>query len=204
MNVQGLDYNTQRPALIMPEYGREIQKMVEHSITLPTKEERQFCAQSIIKLMMAKTSQIASDENAQQAAWDHLFIMSKGKLDIEWPYDMSNAENISGKPEPIRLLTKEDHVRVRRYGHLLEELFEKLKTMPEGEERDELVRITANQMKRNLVLWGQGSSEDERVFADIATFTGGKIILNETNFTFDTINLSDADRELVAKKKKKK
>lgn len=185
MNIEGLDYNTQREKLLMPEYGREIQKMVDHAVSLPDKEERLKCAKSIIRLMESKNPQLHDSENYEQALWDHLYLMSHRQLDIDWPYDVSEAEKILSKPEPMAHPSEGTHMR--HYGRLIEELFEKLKTMPEGEERDELVRLTANQMKRNLATWGHGSMDDEKVADDLARFTDGKIQIDLNNFRFDHI-----------------
>ncbi len=185
MNIEGLDYNTQREKLLMPEYGREIQKMVDHAVSLPDKEERLKCAKSIIRLMESKNPQLHDSENYEQALWDHLYLMSHRQLDIDWPYDVSEAEKILSKPEPMAHPSEGTHMR--HYGRLMEELFEKLKTMPEGEERDELVRLTANQMKRNLATWGHGSMDDEKVADDLARFTDGKIQIDLNNFRFDHI-----------------
>ena len=185
MNIEGLDYNTQREKLLMPEYGREIQKMVDHAVSLPDKEERLKCAKSIIRLMESKNPQLHDSENYEQALWDHLYLMSHRQLDIDWPYDVSEAEKILSKPEPMAHPSEGTHMR--HYGRLMEELFEKLKIMPEGEERDELVRLTANQMKRNLATWGHGSMDDEKVADDLARFTDGKIQIDLNNFRFDHI-----------------
>lgn len=185
MNIEGLDYNTQREKLLMPEYGREIQKMVDHAVSLPDKAERLKCAKSIIRLMESKNPQLHDSENYEQALWDHLYLMSHRQLDIDWPYDVSEAEKILSKPEPMAHPSEGTHMR--HYGRLIEELFEKLKTMPEGEERDELVRLTANQMKRNLATWGHGSMDDEKVADDLARFTDGKIQIDLNNFRFDHI-----------------
>ena len=185
MNIEGLDYNTQREKLLMPEYGREIQKMVDHAVSLPDKEERLKCAKSIIRLMESKNPQLHDSENYEQALWDHLYLMSHRQLDIDWPYDVSEAEKILSKPEPMAHPSEGTHMR--HYGRLMEELFEKLKTMPEGEERDELVRLTANQMKRNLATWGHGSMDDEKVADDLARFTDGKIQIDLNSFRFDHI-----------------
>lgn len=204
MNQKGLDYNTQRPALLMPEYGREIQKMVDYAINLPTKEERQQCANTIVNLMMTKTAHPMNVESSLHAVWNHLYMMSGKQLDIDWPYDMTEAEKVTNKPQQIPLTKKSDRVHIRHYGHLVEELLEKLKTMPEGEELDELVRITANQMKRDLLLWGQGSAEDDRVYSDMERYTDGRIHIDENNFKFDTIRLSNDERDAVNKKKRKK
>ena len=183
MNIKGLDYNTQREKLLMPEYGREIQKMVDHAVSLPTKEERQLCAETIIRLMENKNPQVQESANAEQALWDHLYLMSQKQLDIDWPFDVSEAEKILSKPQPMAHPT--GGARMRHYGRLIEDLFEKLKTMPEGDERDELVRLTANQMKRNLAAWGHGSMDDEKVADDLARFTDGKIQLDLSSFHFE-------------------
>ncbi len=94
MDIKGLDYNTQREKLILSEYGREIQKMVDVAIGLPDKEERMRCAMSIIHQMENKNPQVRQSDNYQQTLWDHLYLMSRGQLDIDWPFDVQNAENL--------------------------------------------------------------------------------------------------------------
>lgn len=199
MNIQGLDYNTQRHLLLMPEYGREIQKMIDHAVSLPTKEERLRCAKTIVKLMETKVPQIRENVGYQQTLWDHLFLMSNKQLDIDWPYDVSHAESIQAKPEPMR--RPDTSIGLRHYGRLVEELWEQLKTMPEGPERDALTRQTANQMKRDLVLWGHGSIDDEKVADDLARYTDGKIQLDLNEFSFERFVPAE---EMPIKKKKRK
>ena len=199
MDIQGLDYNTQREKLLMPEYGREIQKMVDYAIGLPTKEERLRCARSIVKLMLTKVPQIRDNANYEQTLWDHLYLMSDKRLDIDWPYDVSGAEKIHSKPKTIPL--PQSRIRLRHYGRLMEELMEKVKTMPAGEERDELVRQAAIQMKRDLLTWGNGSVDDEKVADDLARFTDGVIQLDLSMFQFD--HMQSAKSETKSKKKKK-
>lgn len=198
MDIKGLDYNTQREKLIMPEYGREIQKMVEYACELPTKEERLKCAKTIIRQMENKNPQLSENADYEQTLWDHLYLMSHRELDIDWPFDVSAADKILSKPDPMKL--PNSNIRLRHYGHLVEELFEQLKTMPEGEERDALVRKTANQMKRDLATWGHGSMDDERVASDLARFTDGLIQLDLNSFVFE--KLSGGDKKSSGKKKK--
>ena len=198
MNIKGLDYNTQRTKLIMSEYGREIQKMVEYACDLPTKEERLKCAQTIIQQMETKNPQLRDNPGYEQTLWDHLYLMSHRELDIDWPYDVSEADKILSKPQPMKL--PNSNIRLRHYGHLVEELFEQLKTMPEGEERDALVRKTANQMKRDLATWGHGSMDDERVASDLARFTDGIIQLDLNHFMFEKVN--NSEKKQTGKKKK--
>ena len=200
MNIEGLDYNTQREKIILPEYGREIQKMVDYAVGLPDKEERQACAESIISIMDRMTSHSRESEDHNRKLWDHLAIMSDFKLDIDYPYDVNEAKKIMTSPEPLSYPMTE--IPVRHYGKMVFELFEKLKEMPAGEERDELVRVTANQMKRNLLLWIHGSSDDEKIASDLARFTDGIIQLDLDTFQFDKVIEKEVSVQKSGKKRK--
>jgi hypothetical protein len=202
MEIKGLDYNTQREKLVMPEYGREVQKMVEVAIGLPTKEERMLCAQSIIRLMESKNPQVRDGNDFKQTLWDHLYLMSHKQLDIDWPYDVSEAERIMAKPEPMAHPTKDNQAHLRHYGRLMTEVFEKLKTMPEGPERDELVYITANQMKRDLMTWSHGSVDDEKVADDLARFTDGVIQLDLSTLDLGRVQAISGNEPKRNKKRK--
>ena len=202
MDIKGLDYNTQREKLVMSEYGREIHRMVEVAIGLPTKEERMRCALNIIRQMEMKNPQVRDSADYEQTLWDHLYLMSHKQLDIDWPYDVSDAERILSKPAPMAHPSKEGSARLRHYGKLLEQVFEQLKTMPEGAERDELVRLTANQMKRDLMTWGHGSVDDEKVADDLARFTDGKIQIDLSSFRFDNVQPLAASEPKRGKRKK--
>jgi hypothetical protein len=131
--------------------------------------------------------------------WDHLALMSNFELDIDWPYDIHQAADITTRPEPMPYPMKD--IAVRHYGYMVFELFDKLKQMPPGKERDELARVTANQMKRNLMLWSHGSSDDEKVASDLARFTDGKIQLDLSTFKFEKVSMRDM--EVRTKKKKR-
>ena len=204
MDIKGLDYNTQREKMIMSEYGREVQKMVELAVSLPTKEERLRAAKSIVRLMENKNPQVRESENYLQTLWDHLYLISHRELDIDWPYDVSEAEKIHSKPQPVKLQKRDDHHYLRHYGQLVSELFEKLKSMPEGPERDELVRLTANQMKRDLATWGHGSMDDEKVADDLARYTDGVIQIDLSRFRFESLNASTVSKAPLPKAKRKK
>lgn len=197
MNIEGLDYNTQREQLVLPEYGREIQKMVDHALTLPTKEERQACAESIIATMSILFPQGYDAIDLEHKLWDHLAIMSNFQLDIDYPFDVSEAIKAATKHQRVGYTSS--HIPVRHYGKLLFDTFERLKNMPEGEERDALVRLTANQMKRALVEWGHGAADNERVASDLAAFTNGKIQLDLDTFKFEKLPAKEPE-----KKRKKK
>ncbi|MBQ8655558.1 MAG: DUF4290 domain-containing protein [Prevotella sp.] len=203
MEIKGLDYNTQREALLMPEYGREVQLMVDHAVSLTDKAERQRCAETIVRLMESKNPQLRENADYQQTLWDHLYLMSRKQLDIDWPYDVSAAEKIHAKPQPMQVVKSDSHAYQRHYGRLIQESLEKLKQMPEGEERDELVRLTANQMKRDLQTWGHGSMDNEKVADDLARYTDGVIQIDLNSFRFDRIDARSLQPEAKRGKRKK-
>ena len=202
MNIEGLDYNTQRERIKLNEYGREIQQMVDYCVTIPDREERQVCAEAIIDTMRKMNPSDQNINDRMQTLWDHLALMSDFKLDIDYPVEITTAEQMASKPEPVAY--PNTRIPVRHYGRALFELFETLKTMEPGEERDTLVRMTANQMKRCLLLWGHGNGDDEKVADDLARFTDGVIQLDLDSFRFDRIDVQSIAQQAKQKKQKKK
>lgn len=187
MNIEGLDYNTQRDKLVLPEYGREIQSMVDHAVAIKDRAERQHCAESIIAIMDHMFPDGADAEEHHRKLWDHLAIMSGFKLDIDYPFAVKQAEDIAKRPDPMDY--PKTRIPVRHYGSMMFELFDRLKNMKPGKERDELVKLTANQMRRDLAQWSHGSCDEEKVAADLARFTDGKIHLDLKNFKFEKLVL---------------
>ncbi|MBQ4449995.1 MAG: DUF4290 domain-containing protein [Prevotella sp.] len=202
MNIEGLDYNTQRERIKLNEYGREIQQMVDYCVSIPDREERQVCAEAIIDTMRKMNPSDQNVNDRMQTLWDHLALMSDFKLDIDYPVEITTAEQMASKPEPVAY--PNTRIPVRHYGRALFELFETLKTMEPGEERDTLVRMTANQMKRCLLLWGHGNGDDEKVADDLARFTDGVIQLDLDSFRFDKIDVQSIAQQAKLKKQKKK
>ena len=187
MNIEGLDYNTQREKLVLPEYGREIQSMVDHAVAIKDRAERQHCAESIIAIMDHMFPDGADAEEHHCNLWDHLAIMSGFKLDIDYPFAVKQAEDIAKRPDPMDY--PKTRIPVRHYGSMMFELFDRLKNMEPGKERDELVKLTANQMRRDLAQWSHGCRDEEKVAADLARFTDGKIHLDLKNFKFEKLVL---------------
>ena len=114
MNIQGLDYNTQREKLVLPEYGREIQKMVNYCMALPDRDARLRCAYAIIDTMEQMNPQLTQTDNYKQKLWNQLALISDFKLDIDWPVDISKAKVISEKPQPLKHETGTIPVQIGR------------------------------------------------------------------------------------------
>ena len=171
--------------------------MVDHAVGIADRDRRQQCANAIIAIMKRMFPHSTDSVDNERKLWDHLALMSDFKLDIDYPYDVEQAQTIHAKPEPMSYPMRQ--IPVRHYGNMMFELFGRLKTMPAGKERDELIRLVANQMKRDLTLWGHGSSDDEKVASDLAEYTDGKVQLDLGTFKFDRTVIKDND-----KKRKKK
>lgn len=198
MNIEGLDYNTQREKLVLPEYGREVQKMVDYAVTLESRDDRQRCAYSIISIMERMSPQSREGKDYKQKLWDHLALMSNFQLDIDYPVDINEAKKITAKPEPMSYPSQNNPIK--HYGSMMFSLFDQLKAMEPGRDRDELTRLVANQMKRNLMLWSHGSCDDEKIASDLARFTDGKIQLDLSTFKFNVGSM----KEPTEKKRKRK
>ena len=128
-----LDYNTQREKLVLPEYGRNVQQMVDYCMTIPDREERTRCAYAIVDIMSNLFSNQKDVDDFNKMLWNQIAIMSDFKLDIDYPCEVIKPENLHSKPEPIPYrLTP---MRFRHYGKILEKLIDIAADMPEGEER---------------------------------------------------------------------
>lgn len=161
----------------MPEYGRAVQKMVDHAITIENRAERQRCANTIIAVMGNMFPQLRDVPEFKHKLWDHLAIMSDFKLDIDYPYELVAPEALH--PMPQQLPYPKGSIRYRHYGRCIEEMIKKASTMDDGEDRDELLRLIAAQMKKGYILWNKDSVEDCKIVEDIREYSNGKICLNE-------------------------
>lgn len=180
MEIQGLDYNTERSKLLMPEYGREVQQMVNYCKTITDKAQRLNCAYSIIDVMKLLTPQMRNADNYEQKLWNHLAYISNFELDIDYPCEIIPKEELLKHPEPLKYPMQ--HIRQRHYGHLMEQLFTKIQSIDDDEERAELIRLTANQMKRSLYTWNRGSFDNERVVSDLAKYTDEEVQIDLDDF----------------------
>ncbi len=202
MEIKGLDYNTQREPLRMPEYGRGIQQMVENVMDISDRKQRLEASQVIIGLMEQRMKGTIDKRNLKQTLWDHLYIISGKRLDIDWPFDVSNAEKFLAKPKPLPLPNKGERLPLRHYGRMVAQLAEKLKTMPEGRKREELIKVVANQMKRNLVNWGHGSMDNARVASELEKLTDGTVRLDLKAFKFQRVKPQVKPENTKRKKKR--
>lgn len=195
-----LTYNTQLKKLLLPEYGRNIQKMVEHCMTIEDREERNRCARTIIASMGNLFPALRDSEDSRHKLWDHLAIMSDFQLDIDYPVEVIKPDSLTSKPEKLEYGA--NRIALRHYGHLLEDMIAKAASMDEGEEREALVMLLANHMKKTMLAVNKDGVDDAKVFKDIERYSHGAIRLNPE--THRLHEFKEAPQPSNGKKKKKK
>jgi hypothetical protein len=179
-NQNALVYNTERPKMQIPEYGRNVQKMVDHAVSLATKEERNKVAQAIIKVMGELNPHLRDVEEYKPKLWTHLFIMSDFQLDVDSPYPLPEREKLAGKPNKVDY--PQQKIKIGHYGKTVEKMIDKACEMEKGEERTALEKYIASLMKRFHITFNSTSVEDEVILAHLSKLSDGKIQLSETSF----------------------
>lgn len=198
-----MDYNTQRNKLIMPEYGRAIQQMVEHCKTIEDKEERMRCAKSIVDTMANISERNTEKDDFEKKLWNHLAMISSYELDIDYPVEIVQEEVATARPDKLKY--PQTKIHKRNYGAIVQSFTEYLKGMEDNDKQQELSLLIANHMKRDLSNWSVDSMSDERVVDDLAQYTDGKVLidLNREHLISDGELLSSRISTSLKKKKKK-
>ena len=199
-NTRMVEYNSDRSQLALPEYGRNIQQMVDHCVTIEDREERTRCAYSIVQVMGNIVPQLRDEADSKHILWDHLAIMSDFKLDIDYPYEIINESKLGVKPELIPYQT--ENLKHRHYGKIIVDMIHEACNYPEGEERDSLVMLIANHMKKVLLSISKDGVDDERIFNDLREISEGKIDLDVS--TCQLHEFKEAPVAVTGKKSKKK
>lgn len=168
-----MEYNTQRKKMELPEYGRSVQNMVDHALTIEDREERQRCANTIVNIMGGMFPHLRDIPDFKRKLWDHLAIMSDFKLDIDYPFEVVKKEDLIIKPETIAY--PNGAIRYRHYGGFLEELVKKAVEIKDEVERKQLINLLAIQMKKSLNNWNKEGAEDQKIVDDLREFSKGAI-----------------------------
>ena len=196
-----MEYNTNSKRLALPEYGRNIQNMVDHCLVIENKEERNRCANTIISIMGNMFPHLRDVNDFKHILWDHLAIMSNFKLEVDYPYEVLKKENLYMRPPHVPY--KDIKIAYRHYGQTLERLIHEATKLDEGEEKEFLIRMIANQMKKAYLIWNKDSVDDRKIFNDLAELSYGKIVRSEDNIKLaDSADLIEAAPRVNKKNKK--
>lgn len=188
------DYNTQRKRMALPEYGRNVQKMIDYIKTIDDRDERNRAARTVIQIMGNLNTHLKESGDIKHKLWDHLSIIAQFELDIDAPFPPPEQEKLNAKPDKVDY--KQGEVRFLHYGRVVEMMIEVAVGMPEGEEREYLIVLIANQMKKAAAGWNRGIVSDEVIFKDIVVLSKKQLSVPEGTRLMDV-------KELIGPKKKK-
>lgn len=195
--IEHIEYNTERPQLIIPDYGRHIQKMVDYAISIEDKEKRNKCAQTIIAVMGNLNPHLRDVPDFQHMLWDQLFIISNFKLEVDAPFPKPTPEELYERPQPLKY--PQNHPKYRFYGNNIKRMIDVATTWEDGDKKEGLMLTIANHMKKSFLNWNKDTVEDQVIFEHLFELSNGK--LNMKNSDED---LSAAQELLKNKKRYKK
>ena len=172
-----LDYNTEREKLAMPEYGRNVLKMVEDVKRIEDRAKRSEQARAVVRVMEILNPQVHSADNWEQKLWDHLYIMAGYDLDVDSPYPMPSPEQRKRRPEIIPL--KKKPIKATHYGRNIESIIDLIASEPEGEMKTAMIRSLAMYMRQQYLIWNKDSVADTTIFSDIEKLSDYRIKVPE-------------------------
>ena len=184
-----MEYNTNAKRLALPEYGRNIQNMVDYCLTIENREERNRCANAIISIMGNMFPHLRDVNDFKHILWDHLAIMADFNLDVDYPYEIIKKENLHQRPP--RIPYGETEIIYKHYGQTLEHLINKAALMENEEEKEALIHLIANQMKKSFLIWNKDSVDNQKILKDLAELSEMRIVRNA-----ETLKMADAS-ELI-------
>ena len=197
--IDHIEYNSERPKLIIPEYGRHIQKMVDQAIAKETKEERNKVASSIIAVMGNLNPHLRDVTDFQHKLWDQLFIISDFKLDVDSPYPIPKREELQEYPQSLEY--PQNFPKYRFYGNNIKRMIDVAIGWEDGEKKDALVITIANHMKKCFLNWNKDTVENDVIFNHLFELSDGKLNLKGSDeILLDTMTILKNNKSYGAKK----
>ena len=176
--IDHIEYNSEREKLIIPEYGRHIQKMVDFAISRETKEERNKVANSIIAVMGNLNPHLRDVPDFQHKLWDQLFIISDFKLEVDSPYPIPKKEELQERPESLNY--PQNFPKYRFYGNNIKRMIDVANSWEEGDKKEALVFTIANHIKKCFLNWNKDTVEDDVIFNHLFELSEGKLNLKDS------------------------
>ena len=170
-----MEYNTNRTKLLMPEYGRNIQQMVECCKSILSKEERNEVAKTIVEFMGQRNPHLRDEENYKHKLWDHLYILADYDLDVDAPYPFPTKEELDQKPNRMDYPSFENEYKF--YGKSILQLIDRAIELEEGEEKEALIQVIANNMKKSYNVYNKEHVQDEVIFRHLKELSQDKLDL---------------------------
>jgi len=168
------EYNTQRKKMKLPEYGRSIQKMVDHIMEIENREERILAAKVVIDVMGMMYPYLRDINEFKHKLWDHIAIMSDFTLDIDYPYDLPKPETFIEKPKYVPY--EQSNIKYRHYGKIVEKFITATARLDDTNSTKETnIELLANQMKKSYLMWNKDAVENTKIINDMVELSKGQI-----------------------------
>ncbi len=177
--VHHLEYNAERPHLIIPEYGRHLQKLIDQATEIQDRDERNKMARYIIQVMGSLNPHLRDVPDFQHKLWDQIFIMSDFRLDVDSPFPIPSREVLQLKPDPINY--PQNFPKYRFYGNNITSMIEVANKWEDGELKSALIKVIANHMKKSYLSWNKDTVKDDVIFEHLYELSGGKINLMQSS-----------------------
>lgn len=171
------DYNTQRKRMALPEYGRNVQKMVDHIKTIEDRDERNRAAKTIIQIMGNLNPHLRDVGDFKHKLWDHLALIADFELDIDSPYPVPEPAKFVEKPKQVPY--GQGDIKYLHYGHIIELMINAASEMEDGEEKEYLTNLIVNQMKKSYITWNRSQVADEVIIENLKYLSRGKLKITE-------------------------
>ena len=168
-----MEYNTNRTKLLMPEYGRNIQQMVEYCKSIPSKDERNEVAKTIVEFMGQRNPHLRDEENYKHKLWDHLYILADYDLDVDAPCPFPTKEELAQKPNKMDYPSFDNEYKF--YGKSILQLIDRAIELEEGEEKEALIQVSANNMKKSYNVYNKEHVQDEVIFRHLKELSQDKL-----------------------------
>ena len=168
-----MDYNTQREKLVLPEYGRHVQKMIEQVKAIKDKEKRSEQMRAVVQVMGILNPQIREVNDYKHKLWDHAQVIGGFDLDIDAPYPAPTPQQFEARPDVIAL--PEKPIKAACYGRNIENMIALIADREEDDIKKEMIRTLALYMRQQYLIWNKDNVAEETIFADIERLSDGKL-----------------------------
>lgn len=185
-----MEYNTTRPKLMLPEYGRNVQNMIVHAMELEDRTERNRAAQAIIEVMGQLNPHLRDEDDYRHKLWTHLFVMSDFKLDADSPYELPKPEELAAKPERVEYPTSK--IRYGHYGKYTQKILEESSAIKDEKEKAYLTRSMANFMKKQFLVYNNDAVENNVIANQMAELSKKELVLDKPEELLSTNSILKA------------
>lgn len=196
-----IPYNTDMEPVVLPEFGRNIQNMVDYCVGIPDRGERTACAFGIANIIASLFPQLVGENKDMTKVWDNINIMSRFELDIDFPCEVITAEKMH--PRPDKLPYTSSDMRFRHYGKNIEKMISIVAALEDGEEREVLISMLAHHMKKLMLQHNKEGVDDAKILRDLSLYSGGRIDLDPQTYLLHEFREAPQPQRNTKKKKRK-